>query len=111
MSGNAYADLLRDARGLRREHLQAREAWFTAPAADRKEDTLVDIEILVKGLACFADPRNHPGGGRIRTTINHDFHQHLQHAKDGMGRIVQLIRALLGERDRTYVFQRYLETV
>jgi hypothetical protein len=108
---NAYAELLRDTRGLRREQQQAREAWFARLAADKKEDTLFELEILLKGVACFANPRNHPGAGRQKAIVSHDFREHLAHARDGMARVVQLARAMLGERDRALVFQRYLETV
>jgi hypothetical protein len=108
---NAYAELLRDTRGLRREQQQAREAWFARLVADKKEETLFELEILLKGIACFANPRNHPGAGRRSTIVSLDFREHLVHARDGMARIVQLARAMLGDRDRAFVFQRYLETV
>jgi hypothetical protein len=108
---NAYAELLRDTRGLRREQQQAREAWFARLAADKKEDTLFELEILLKGVACFANPRNHPGAGRRQTIVSLDFREHLGHARDGMARVVSLARALLGDHDRAFVFQRYLETV
>lgn len=107
---NAYAELLRDTRGLRREQQQAREAWFARLAADKKDETLFELEILLKGLACFSNPRNHPGSGRRQTTVSLDFREHLMHARDGMARAVQLARALLGDKDRAFVFQRYLET-
>ena len=108
---NAYAELLRDTRGLRREQQQAREAWFARLAADKKDETLFELEILLKGLACFANPRNHPGAGKRQTIVSYDYREHLGHARDGMARIVQLSRALLGDRDKAFVFQRYLETV
>jgi len=108
---DAYDELLRDTRGLQREQQQARETWFAKLAADKKEDTLFELEILLKGLACFANPRNHTGSGRRQTIVSLDFHDHLAHARDGMARIVHLARAMLGERDRAFVFQRYLETV
>jgi hypothetical protein len=107
---NAYAELLRDTRGLRREQQQAREAWFARLAADKKDETLFELEILLKGLACFANPRNHPGAGRRQTIVSLDFREHLSHARDGMARVVHLARALLGDKDRAFVFQRYLET-
>jgi hypothetical protein len=107
---NAYAELLRDTRGLRREQQQAREAWFARLAADRKDEALFELEILLKGLACFANPRNHPGAGRRQTIVSLDFREHLLLARDGMARVVQLARALLGDKDRAFVFQRYLET-
>lgn len=108
---NAYAELLRDTRGLRREQQQAREAWFARLSADKKEDTLFELEILLKGIACFANPRNHPGAGRQKAVVSHDFHEHLADARDGMARVVQLARTMLGDRDRALVFQRYLETM
>jgi len=108
---NAYAELLRDSRGLRREQREARETWYGKLAEDQKEDILFELEILLKGLACFANPRNHPGSGRRQTIVSHDFRRQLEHAKDGMARVVQLARSMLGERDRAFVFQRYLETV
>ena len=108
---NAYAELLRDTRGLRREQQQAREAWYARLAADKKEDSLFELEILLKGIACFANPRNHPGNGRRRTIVSLDFREHLVLSRDGMARVVQLARTMLGDRDRAFVFQRYLETV
>jgi len=108
---NAYAELLRDTRGMRREHQQARDAWFAKLAADKKEESLFELEILLKGLACFANPRNHPGAGRRQTIVSLDFREHVGHVKEGMTRVTQLARTMLGDRDKAFVFQRYLETV
>jgi len=108
---NAYADLLRESRGLRREQREARDAWFSKLAAEKKDEVLFELEILLKGLACFANPRNHPGSARRQTVVTHDFRQQLSHATDGMARVAQLARAMLGDRDRALVFQRYLEMV
>jgi len=108
---NAYAELLRDTRGLKTDHQQAREVWLAALSAEHRDETLFELEILLKGLACFANPRNHPGAGRNRTTVSLDFRPHVAFAQAGMGRIVHLARLMLGERDKAFVFQRYLETV
>lgn len=108
---NAYAELLRDTRGLRREQQQAREAWYARLAESKKEDSLFELEILLKGIACFANPRNHPGNVRRKTIVSLDFREHVALSRDGMARIVQLARTMLGDRDRAFVFQRYLETV
>lgn len=108
---NAYAELLRDTRGMRREQQQARDAWFAKLAADKKEESLFELEILLKGLACFANPRNHPGAGRRQTIVSLDFREHTGHVREGMTRVTQLARTMLGDRDRAFVFQRYLETV
>jgi len=58
--GDVYDDLLRDTRGLRREQVQARELWLARLPVERKVEHLFELEILLKGLACFANPRNHP---------------------------------------------------
>src|SRR5689334_22321505 len=68
-----YADLLRDTRGLRREQAAARDAWYGSLGWERKEETLFEIEMLMKGLVCFANPRNHPGPPRRAPIIALDF--------------------------------------
>lgn len=108
---DAYDDLLRDTRGLRREQAAAREAWLVRLPLERKEDTLFELEILLKGLACFANPRNHPGPPRRTPVVAHDFREHLVLVRESIARIVQLSRTLLLERDRAFTFHRYLETM
>lgn len=108
---DAYSDLLRDTRGLRREQSQAREAWFSQLPTDLKEEILFELEITLKGLACFANPRNHPGPSRRTPVVAQDYREPLILVKEAITRIVQLCRQLLLDRERTFVFQRYLETV
>lgn len=108
---DVYDDLLRDTRGLRREHAAAREAWLARLPLERKVELLFELEILLKGLACFANPRNHPGPPRKAPIVAQDFREHTALAREALGRIVQTCRTLLGERERAFVFQRYLETV
>lgn len=107
----AFAELLRDPRNLRREQHQARQEWFARISREHKEDLWFELEILLKGLACFANPRNHPGAARKTTSVSLDFAEHLVAAREGMSRVVVLTRSLLGERDRAVVFHRYLETM
>lgn len=109
--GDAYADLLRETRGLRREQAALREQWLSRLEPAHSDDMLFELEILLKGLACFANPRNHAGAPR-RTTINtHDYREALGLAREAMLRVVHLCRQLLGEQERAFVFQRYLEMV
>ena len=108
---DGYSDLLLQTRGLHREQLQAREAWFAALPLDHKEELLFELEILLKGLACFSNPRNHPGPPRRAPVVAIDFGHHLTYWRDGVARVVYLARLLLGPRDRSFVFHRYLETV
>ena len=106
---DAYQDLLGGSRGLRREHATAREAWLAAVTLERKEEALFELEILLKGIACFATPRNHPGPPRKTAIVAQDYRDALLLAREGMARVAQLCRLLLGEHERAFVFQRYLE--
>ena len=78
---------------------------------ERKDELLFELEILLKGLACFGNPRNHPGPPRRAPIVMQDFHDALGLFRDGLTRIVTLSKNLLGDRDRAFVFQRYLETM
>jgi len=108
---DGYSELLLQTRGLRREQQQARDAWFASLPLDHKEELLFELEILLKGLACFSNPRNHPGPPRRAPVVAIDFGSHLTYWRDGAARVVYLARLLLGHRDRSFVFHRYLETV
>ncbi len=108
---DAYQELLRDTRGLKREQAQAREQFVARLVSERKEDFLFELEVLLKGLACFANPRNHPGPSRRTPVVAQEYRETLALAREAMGRIGFLCRGLQFERDRAFVFQRYLETV
>jgi hypothetical protein len=106
---DAYSDLLRDTRGLRREQAHARDQWIARLPEGRRDEALFELEVLLKGLACFANPRNHPGPPRRAAIVSQDYREALALARDGMTRVVSLCRLLLGEQERAFVFQRYLE--
>jgi len=93
---DAYAELLSQTRGLRREQQQAREVWYAGLLLDRKEEILFELEILLKGVACFSNPRNHPGAPRRAPVVAIDFASHLAYWRDGVARVVGLARTLLG---------------
>lgn len=110
VSGGAYDDLLRSSRRLGAEEQRAREAFFARLPPD-KRDAVFELEVLLKGVACFSNPRNHPGQSRRVPIVAVDFHEPLAILTGGIRRISQLARACLGDRDRAFVFHRYLETV
>jgi hypothetical protein len=107
---DAFAELLHGTRNIRHEDAQLREVWFAKLKDDRKEEALFEFETLLKGLACFANPRNQ-AGRRAGNVAAHDFAPHTELARAALARIVGLSRKLLAEGDRTFVFQRYLETI
>lgn len=107
---DVYANLLHDTRGLRREQAATREAWFGSLAQDRKAETLFELEMLLKGIACFGNARNHPGPPGDKSTLTHDFHEELLILRDAFAQVVTLTRALLGERERARTLSRYPET-
>ncbi|MEM1414978.1 MAG: hypothetical protein AAGH15_08760 [Myxococcota bacterium] len=108
---DVYANLLRDTRGLRREQAHSRDGWYDALPWATKEETLFELEMLLKGFACFGNARNHPGRPHAETPIGHDFREELRIVRDALQQAVARVRELLGERDRAYVFSRYLETL
>lgn len=108
---DVYANLLRDSRGLRREQSTARDVWFASLGWERKEESLFELEMLLKGLGCFGNARNHAGPRRTSPSVSHDFQDELRIVRDTLEHCIALIRKLLGKRDRAYAFSRYLESV
>jgi hypothetical protein len=108
---DAYVELLSGTRAMPREEQAARDVWFAELPLERKDEVLFELEVLLKGIACFANPRNHPGAPRRAPVVAIDFSWHLAYFRDGLSRVLVLVRQLLGERGRTFVFHRYLETV
>ncbi len=108
---DVYANLLRDTRMLQRDQASAREVWFGALPWERKEETLFELEMLLKGLVCFGNPRNHPGPAKRPLAVAHDFQAALRIMRDALDRCGVLFRQLLGQKDRAYTFSRYLESV
>ena len=108
---DAYADLLSRTRGLAAESRFKRDRWFEALELGDKEELLFELEVLLKATACFSNPRNHPGPPKRVSLVGQDFREATTLYRDGLTRSIQLIRQLLGSRDRAYVFHRYLETV
>lgn len=109
--GDAYSDLLSRTRDLAGDTRAQRDRWFAELDVDNKEELLFELEVLLKATACFSNPRNHPGPPKRASMVAQDFREATTLLKDGLTRAIQLIRQLLGSRDRAYVFHRYLETV
>lgn len=108
---DVYANLLRETRELRRDQATARDSWYATLSWDRKEDTLFELEMLLKGTACFGNPRNHPGSSSGKSAVAQDCTAQLRVVREGAYRVVQLTRTLLGDREKENTFSKYLETV
>ncbi len=108
---DVYANLLRDTRALRRDQASARDGWYAGLTWEKKEDNLFELEMLLKGITCFGNPRNHPGAPRSSAAVAHDFLEELRIVRDAMSRINTLVRSLLGDKEKAYTFSRYLESV
>ncbi len=107
----AVHDLLSGTRVLHAQQRQRRDRWFAELPLGNKEQILFEFEVLLKGTACFANPRNHPGRPRRTPVVAQDFRISAILFRDAAQRAVDLCRHLLGQRDRRFVFHRYLETV
>ncbi len=108
-AGDVYAGHLGPPRGLGPEERLLWHNWVTSLRWQAREETLFELEALLKGLACFSNPRNQSGkapepGLQDRSAYLHVFRDTLQHCID-------LSKRLLGRRDRTFSFSRYLESV
>lgn len=111
MKRDIYADLLSDTRGMRRDQAKGRDRWYAELKLEQKEARLFELEMLLKSFACFANPRNHTGVAGPIAIAAHDYRHELRVISAGVERASRCIRDLLGERDRAFVFSRYLETV
>ena len=108
---DAYHELLSRTRDLPAQDRAAREDWYIGLELPNKQGILFEFDVLLKATACFANPRNHPGPPRRTPVVAHDFRTSAILFRDGAQHAVDLCRVLLGHRDRTFVFHRYLETV
>jgi hypothetical protein len=88
---------------------EARAAWLSDLEVEGKHQLLCELELLLKGIACFANPRNHPGAARPKVAAI-DWSWHLAYLRDGIARAAALAGQLLGDRARPLVTRRHLAT-
>jgi hypothetical protein len=108
---DAYRDLLSGTRDLEADQRRRRDRWIAELPLGNKEQILFEFEVLLKGMACFANPRNHPGPPRRTAIVAQDFRTSAILLRDSAQRCIDACRQLLGLYDHRFVFQRYLETV
>ena len=94
---SVYAELLRHTRGLSHDALKLREAWFASLLLSHKASVLFELEMLLKGIACFGSPRNHSRGTEQESISSRNFASHLRCVREGISRALELIELLLSE--------------
>lgn len=107
---DVYANLLRDTRGLSDDQVSAKTAWFETVPTEQKGEALFELEMLLKGLACFGDPRNLPGQPAT-PALSQDYHGRLRIIRDAVERVIALAESLLSDGERGPVLARYLDSV
>lgn len=118
---DVYANWLSESQGPDDEKVKVRGKWVETLPLKEKTETLFTLDTLLKSLLCLGNPRNMPVGGLEQSSTgmwhaesfppNHNFKAHTQILRDVMLQSVVMIRKLLGSRDRTYTFTRYLQNV
>lgn len=103
-----HADLLRDTRGIAREQAVARETWLAALSLERKEDVLLELELTLKGLVLWANPRLHPSRPGEAAIRDRDFRPHVAVALAALSRAHSLCDRLLGAGRPTGALPRQL---
>lgn len=99
-----YVELMRDSRGLVPEHSEARERWFDDLEVADKEEALFELEMLLKGLVCFADPANQPGPSRREPAVTRQYRDEVRIIRAGCERVAELCRHLLGADEDSGLF-------
>jgi len=90
--------------------IQERNRWFFSLEADRKEERLFELEVMLKGLDRFFNLQNQPILER-EAIVNRDFKNELRILRDAVFRVVVLCRSLLPlEEARALHFKNYVET-
>lgn len=99
--GEQYISLIRECRALSHERSDRREEWFASLENEEKEEILFELEMLLKGLVCFGDPRNHPGPRQRGPVETRTYHQEVQVVHAACERIVNICHQLLSSDDVT----------
>jgi hypothetical protein len=86
-----------------------RDVWFHKLQRESKAELLFEFETLLKGTACFANPRNHPGPRTRSALVLQDFVPHVEHAQGALARLQNLASQLGQQSERVERFRRYLE--
>jgi hypothetical protein len=89
--------------------IQKRKAWLERLKLDFKEETLFELEILLKAMDRFFNINNLPLAN-IEQVVTENFHEELSIVHEFVDRIIKLIRKLLEASKREdYHFRQYVE--
>ncbi len=89
--------------------VQARQRWLENLKLDFKEETLFELEILLKALDRFFNINNLPLAN-MEQVVTANFHEELEIVDEFVDRVIKLLRRLLeASRRDDYQFQQYVE--
>lgn len=104
-----YLALLQGTRALEAEDARTRDVWFQKLQQAQKLERLFEFETLLKGTACFANPRNH-GGPRAQLPLAaQNFAPHARIARGAFIRLQTLAAEIGAATDRAPAFRRHLD--
>lgn len=93
--GDHYIELMRDSRHLSSAQNELRELWFNGLELNNKEEVLFELEMLLKGLVCFGDLKNHPGPKNQAPVESRQFRKELKIVELVCERITELCELLV----------------
>lgn len=103
-----FFELMRDSQRVKAAYLAERERWIRTLEIPGREEVLFELEMLLRGVDRFFNPRNlfgdrQPPGDR-------DFREELKAARDAIHRAAHLSRRLIvQQREQALLFRSFVE--
>lgn len=107
---DVYAGLLSSRQRLTAPQVEAWQNWIGGLRWYQRESTLFELDTLLKGIACFGNPRNHTGPARPADMTRANYCHHLRILRDSLHQCSELAKQLLGKRERIVSYSRHLES-
>ncbi len=103
-----FFELMRDSQRVRAVYLAERERWIRTLPVSGREEILFELEMLLRGLDRFFNPRNL--FGEVQPPQERDFREELKAARDAVHRAVQLSRRLIVQKqEQALLFRSFVE--
>ncbi len=103
-----FFELMRDSQRVRSEYLAERERWIRGVELPGREEVLFELEMLLRGLDRFFNPRNLFGDEQVAG--DRDYRGELKAARDALHRCILLSRRLIVPRqEQALLFRSFVE--